>query len=234
MTRAHVLVVEDDAAIRSGIVDCLELAGYQVSTAADFASGRQAATALPVDLALLDLVLPGGDGLDILAMIRRTRPALPVVLLTARGAQHDRVRGLRAGADDYVVKPFGVDELLARVEAVLRRAGPKAAPVAEALALPGAVADLGRREVRRADGGRDDLTAQEADLLRFLAERCDRAVPRDELTGLLWRTSAPDLGSRAVDMLVLRLRPKLGDDAKCPRALLTVRGVGYRLVLKEN
>ena len=232
MPRAHVLVVEDDASIRRGVVDCLEMAGYHVSSAADFASGRQAALALPIDLALLDLVLPGGDGLDILAAIRSARPALPVVLLTARGAQAERVRGLRAGADDYVVKPFGVEELLARVEAVLRRAGVKAAPAAATLTVAGAVIDLGCRDIKRSDGTRTDLTETEADLLRLLAERADRAVPRDELTSLLWKTSTPDLGSRAVDMLVLRLRPKLGEDAKAPRVLLTVRGIGYRLVLE--
>jgi DNA-binding response OmpR family regulator len=234
MPRAHILVIEDDRSIREGLVACLELADFTVSSAADFPSGRRAALGVDADLVLLDLVMPGGDGLDILAALRQARPAQPVIILTARGAEQDRVKGLKGGADDYVVKPFGVEELLARVEAVLRRAGVKAAPTGGSVAVPGATVDLARREVRREDGGREELSEQEADLIRFLAERHDRAVPREELLTLLWRTAAPDLGSRAVDMLVARMRAKLGDSGKEPRALVTVRGCGYRLVVEEG
>lgn len=229
MAKAHVLVVEDDAAIRAAVATCLELEGYRVSEAADWAAGRRAALHMDADLLLLDLVLPGGDGLAILAEVRRHRAALPVLILTARGSEDDRVRGLRGGADDYVVKPFGTAELLARVEALLRRSGAKAAPVAEVVRVPGAAIDLGRRQVRREDGASAELSGQEAELVRLLAERRERAVPREELMALLARGGGVDLSSRAVDMLVARLRDKLGDDAKAPRAVLTVRGCGYRL-----
>jgi DNA-binding response OmpR family regulator len=232
MPRAHILVIEDDRAIREGLAACLELADFTVSQAVDVPSGRRAALGLDADLILLDLVMPGGDGLDILAALRQARPALPVIILTARGAEQDRVKGLKGGADDYVVKPFGAEELLARVEAVLRRAGAKAAPTGGRIAVPGATVDLAKRTVHRDDGATEDLSEQEADLVRLLAERRDRAVPREELLSLLWRTSAPDLGSRAVDMLVARVRAKLGDSGREARALVTVRGCGYRLVVE--
>jgi DNA-binding response OmpR family regulator len=229
MARAHILVVEDDHAIRAGVVACLELEDFQVSQAVDCPSGRRAALGMDLDLVLLDLVMPGGDGFAILDELRRHRPALPVIILTARGAEAERVRGLRVGADDYVVKPFGAAELVARVEAVLRRAGAKAAPVAASLAIPGGTVDLGRRAVRLDDGRGAELSEQEAALLRLLAERRERAVPREELMALLAHGGGVDLSSRAIDMLVARLRDKLGDDARAPRVVLTVRGCGYRL-----
>jgi DNA-binding response OmpR family regulator len=226
--RATVLLVEDDAAIRSGVATCLELAGYAVLSAGDFAGGRRLALGAAGDLLLLDLALPGGDGLDILAAVRQELPARPVIVLTARGAEADRVRGLRLGADDYVVKPFGADELGARVEAVLRRAGVRAAPAGPRLRWPGGEADLAARVVRTA-AGEAPLSAPEADLLRFLAERRERAVPREERIGLVWRTGAPGLAARAGDELVARLREKLGDDAAQAAVIATVRGCGYRL-----
>jgi DNA-binding response OmpR family regulator len=222
------LVIEDDPAIRAGLVAALDLDGHVVTACADFASGLSAARRTVADLVLLDLVLPGGDGLDILAEIRRTRPELPVILLTARGAETDRVRGLTAGADDYVVKPFGVAELRARIAAVLRRAGGRKAPAPETLTVGQVTFDLGRHAARRADGVEVGLTAQEAELVRLLAAHTDRVLARDELTGLLWRSAAP-VQSRTLDMLVLRLRDKLGDDAAQPQVLVTVRGLGYRL-----
>ena len=226
--RATVLVVEDDAAIRAGVAACLDLAGYATLTAADWASGRRLALGPAGDLLLLDLVLPGGDGLAILEAVRHERPARPVIVLTARGAESDRVRGLRLGADDYVVKPFGVEELTARVEAVLRRAGVRAAPAGPGLRWRFGAIDLARRCATIA--GRDvALSEQEADLLRFLAERRDRAVPREELIGLVWRTGAPGLATRAIDMLVMRLREKLADDPLAAEVVVTVRGCGYRL-----
>jgi len=224
---ARILVVEDDPAIRAGLVEVLELADYAVITAADVPAGKRLAVGADLDLVLLDLVLPGGgDGLDVLAALRRDRPERPVIILTARGAESDRVRGLTLGADDYMVKPFGAAELLARVQAVLRRAGAKAAPVAELLHLSGCTVDLGRLVATHAEGSAT-LTMQEAEALRLLAARRDRAVPRDELIALLWRTQAPDLGSRAIDMMVMRLRTKLGPQGA--EMLVTVRGLGYRL-----
>ncbi|MBK8714845.1 MAG: response regulator [Deltaproteobacteria bacterium] len=151
-----VLVIEDDDAIRQGLVDALEFEGYPVVQAATAPRGLQAAIEGAVGLVLLDLMLPGGDGFEVLKEVRRTRSGLPVIILTARGREADRVQGLRLGADDYVVKPFSVKELLARVEAVLRRvrvAGPEPAAVTE-VAIPGGTIDLRAARSRFDDGAR--------------------------------------------------------------------------------
>src|SRR5437016_12701064 len=121
MPGSRIVVIEDEPAIRRGVVDALRATGYQVTEAADGARGLEEAVRLGVDLVLLDLLLPRRDGLEVLAEVRQARPTLPVIILTARGTEDDRVRGLKMGADDYVVKPFSARELLARVEAVLRR-----------------------------------------------------------------------------------------------------------------
>ena len=136
MTERRVLVIEDDEAIRQGIVDALQFEGFAAFEAADGREGMDSAVKVDCDLVLLDLALPGIDGMEILKEVRRTRPTLPVIILTARGDEDDRVRGLRYGADDYVVKPFSVKELLARVEAVLRRSAERPTDV-RSLDIPG-------------------------------------------------------------------------------------------------
>ena len=226
MATARILVVEDDAAIRAGVVTCLELKGFSVTTAIDAASGRRGALHGEHDLILLDLVLPGGDGLDILAELRRHQVLVPVIIMTARGAESDRVRGLRGGADDYVVKPFGTAELLARVEAVLRRSVAAGAPLPETVPIPGGSFDLGRREAHLA-GTIIPLSEQEVAVLRILAAHQDRAVTRDELLSALAHGGGIDRSSRAVDMLMVRLRGKLGADGEA--IIRTVRGCGYQL-----
>src|SRR5438105_10576948 len=144
MTR--IVVVEDEPAIRRGVVDALRASGYDVSEAADGAAGLEEAVRLGVDLVLLDLLLPKRDGLDVLAELRKVRPTLPVIILTAKGSEDDRVRGLKMGADDYVVKPFSARELIARVEAVLRRTPSRQASITGAR-LGRAKLDLQRREI---------------------------------------------------------------------------------------
>jgi len=223
---ASILVIEDDAAIRRGLVDALRFAGYEVLQAGDGTTGRTEALRASVDLILLDLVLPGPGGLDILAAVRQARPTLPVIILTARGEEADRVRGLRLGADDYVVKPFSVRELLARVEAVLRRSPERPAEVTQ-IRLPAGVADLARREIRHADGGRADLSEREAELLGYLAAHAGRAVSREEILRRIWRLEPRHLETRTIDMHVANLREKLRDDPAEPRVLRTVRGRGY-------
>jgi DNA-binding response OmpR family regulator len=221
-----ILTVEDDAAIRRGIVDALRYVGYGVLEAGNGDLGHEMAVRQQYDLLLLDLVLPGRGGLEILRAVRATRPTQPVIILTARGEEQDRVEGLRAGADDYVVKPFSVKELLARMEAVLRRSPGRPSDVAE-VQIPGGVADLSRRELRFADGERYELSEREAELLRYLANHSDRAVARDELLANVWRISPDGLPTRTIDMHVARLREKLRDDSDNPQVLLTVRGKGY-------
>lgn len=221
-----ILTIEDDHAIRRGIVDALRYVGYGVLEAAHGDLGQEMAVQQEYDLLLLDLVLPGRGGLEILRSVRLARPTLPVIILTARGEEHDRVEGLRAGADDYVVKPFSVKELLARVEAVLRRCPGRPTDVAE-IRLPGGVADFARRELRFADGQRCELSEREVELLRYLASNAERAVTRDELLANVWRITPDGLPTRTIDMHVARLREKLRDDPTDPQVLLTVRGKGY-------
>jgi DNA-binding response OmpR family regulator len=226
MARQRILVVEDDPAIRRGIVDALHFEGYETFEAADGPTGLDRAIGVDCDLVLLDLVLPGGDGLDILREVRLTRPTLPVIVLTARGEEADRVEGLRRGADDYVVKPFSVRELLARVEAVLRRSPERPGDVAT-VAFAGGMADLARREIRFDDGGRQELSEREVELLRYLAANTGRAISREEILSRVWRLDPKGVETRTIDMHVARLREKLRDDPADPRVLLTVRGKGY-------
>lgn len=228
MAQRKILVIEDDASIRRGIVDALQFQGYGVLQAATGRAGLDMATSVDCDLVLLDLILPEKDGLEILEAIRNSRPSLPVIVLTARGAESDRVKGLKLGADDYVVKPFGVRELMARVEAVLRRSPERPADIQE-ITLPDGLADISRREVRRRDGRRVELSEREAELLRYLAANSTRAVSRDEILMRVWRLDPTGLDTRTIDMHVARLREKLGDDGENPRVLLTVRGKGYML-----
>lgn len=230
MPKQTILVVEDDAAIRRGLVDAMRLEGFEALQAADAKSGLDAAVGSGCDLVLLDLRLPKGDGFSVLKGVRSVRPTLPVIILTARGDEEDRVRGLREGADDYVVKPFSVLELAARVRAVLRRSPGRPLDVAWVqFGTDGPRADLLRRELIRSDGRREELSEREAELLRYLAANGGRAVSRDELLSNVWRVDPVGLATRTIDMQVVRLREKLGDDGEHPRWLLTVRGKGYML-----
>jgi len=209
-----------------GIVDALAFAGFESVQAGDGEAGLALALEAECDLILLDLVLPGRDGLEILGQIRKHRPTLPVIILTARGSEGDRVRGLRLGADDYVVKPFSVRELLARVDAVLRRSPERSNPV-EQVPFPGGLADLARQEIRFDDGAREDLTEREVDLLRYLASNTGRALSRDEILQRVWRLSPRGIETRTIDMHIARLRQKLRDDPDEPAVIRTVRGKGY-------
>jgi two-component system alkaline phosphatase synthesis response regulator PhoP len=226
MAKGKILVIEDDAAVRRGIVDALRFAGFETMESDNGRTGLDTAVRARYDLLLLDLVLPDGDGLDILREVRETRPSLPVIVLTARGEESDRVLGLRLGADDYVVKPFSVKELLARIEVVLRRSPERPSDVAE-VPIPGGVADLARGEVRFDDGERCELSERECGLLRFLARNPGRVVSREEVLSRVWRMNPEGVETRTVDMHVARLRRKLRDDQEDPRVIVTVRGRGY-------
>jgi len=226
MKNRRILVIEDDAAIRRGVVDALRFAHYETLEADNGAKGLEMALRREFDLLLLDLVLPGPDGLEILAQVRAVRPALPVIVLTARGAESDRLKGLGGGADDYVVKPFSVKELLARIEAVLRRSAERPIDVNRVM-FAGGVADIARLEVRYDGGGRAELTDREAELLRYLAANPGRAVSREEILARVWRIEAHGLDTRTIDMHIARLREKLRDDAASPSVIVTVRGKGY-------
>jgi len=222
---AHrILVVEDERALRVGLQDLLESAGYEVCAVGDGESAVEQGSTCSFDLVLLDLMLPGIDGVEVCRRLRQVRPAVPILMLTARGSEDDKVTGLQAGADDYVTKPFGVRELLARVEAMLRRAA--AAPAEpEVIEVAGCHLDLSLHTVRR--GSTEvGLTPREVGILRWLYRHRGRAVGRPELLRHVWGAAA-DLQTRTVDMSVAKLRQKIEADPCAPRIVLTVTGVGY-------
>jgi DNA-binding response OmpR family regulator len=231
MPNQRILLIEDDPAIRQGVADALRYTGYHTLEAANVPDGLETARGADIDLILLDLVLPGGKpgqgGLDILKDVRNTRPTLPVIIMTARGEESERVLGLKLGADDYVVKPFGIKEMLARVEAVLRRSPQRPVDVTTVKLPNGATADLARCEVRFPAGQRVELSEKEMELLRYLATNPDRAITREELLSCVWRIDPRGAETRTIDMHVARLREKLHDDPADPRIILTVRGKGY-------
>ena len=221
-----ILTIEDDDAIRQGIVDALEFQKFQVLSAADGNAGFELAKGAEFDLMLLDLALPGMPGFDILTAIRKLRPTLPIIILTAKGQENDRIKGLNLGADDYVVKPFSIRELLARIQAVLRRtpSRPSNMPGVE---IPGGFADFERQELRFVDNQRVELSQREVELLKYLVSNRGRAISRDELLSSVWRLNPTGLSTRTIDMHIARLREKLNDDSKQPQVLVTVRGKGY-------
>ncbi|MBA2565064.1 MAG: response regulator transcription factor [Gemmatimonadetes bacterium] len=228
MTR--VLVVEDNADLAFGLRNNLEIEGYDVRVAADGNEGLARARDWRPDLVLLDLMLPGLDGFRVLRSIREDGATVPVLILTARGDEADKVRGLRLGADDYVTKPFGVLELLARVEALLRRTGNGAGGRREGPAVErfgGVEIDVASRTVLR-DGRPASLAPMEFDLLLALVRRRGAVASRLELMKEVWGHQAAVL-SRTVDTHVAELRRKLEDDPASPRHILTVRKAGYRL-----
>jgi DNA-binding response OmpR family regulator len=224
----HIVLIEDEPAIRRGVADALRESRYVVTEAADGDVGLIEAMRAGVDLVLLDLLLPRRDGWQVLAELRRVRPIVPVIVLTARGTEDDRVRGLKMGADDYVVKPFSARELLARVEAVLRRTPGRAPGIVRARIGRGVI-DLGRREVCWPDCERSELSETEAAILAYLLVRRERAVAREELLSGVWGLQPAGLETRTIDMHVARLRTKLRDPSgkPTPEAILTVRARGY-------
>lgn len=228
-----VLVIEDDCAIRRGVTDALRFSGYVVLAAADGTSGLELALRSHYDLLLLDLVLPGLGGFEILKALRDQRPGIPVIVLTARGEEGDRVTGLKLGADDYVVKPFSMKELLARVEAVLRRS-PERPRAVTRWSFPGGLADLERREARFEDGTRIELSERETELIAYLARHSGRAVSRDELLRRVWQIEPRHTETRTIDVHIANLRAKLRDSGEAPCVLLTVRGKGYMLAKETS
>lgn len=220
----HILIVEDEKALREGLVDLLEGDGHQVQQAADGAAGLELGGDPRIELVLLDLMLPKMDGLEVCRRLRESRPGLPILILTARGAEEEKVHGLQAGADDYVAKPFGSKELLARIEALGRRANATPEPP-QTIENDGCRIDVGRLVAER-NGEKFMLTAREASILCWLHEHRNRAVSRAELLIEVWGTSA-DQQTRTVDMTIANLRQKIEIDPTNPRIVVTVKGIGY-------
>lgn len=222
-----VLLVEDDPSIAMGLEMNLTAEGYRILVAEDGEAGLALARAGGIDLIIIDVMLPRLNGFELLRILRSERRTLPVIMLSARGAEMDKVMGLELGAEDYITKPFSLAELLARVKAVLRRDAIARAN-AEQLRAGDIVIDPATREVRRGDA-LIELTATEFDVLLCLAEAAGRVLSREQIQAKVWGPTHHGT-PRTIDNFILQLRNKLEDDAAAPRHLVTVRGVGYRFV----
>ena len=226
---ARLLLVEDDRDLVAGLTDALEIEGYSVASAKDGAAGLKESLSGKYDLVVLDEMLPALPGFDLLKQLRAHQSEILVLMLTARGREIDKVRGLRLGADDYLTKPFGVTELLARIEALLRRRNRVASP--DRLEIQDIVVDFKARQTWKG-GNTISLTQREYELLEILAARRGEAVSRANLIARLWGASPDtDISTRTVDQHVVSLRRKLGDNAEHPQLIETVYGHGYRLRL---
>ena len=224
--RANVLFVEDEEALRMTVGDRLRKEGYAVESAANGEEGFEKATQLPFDLIILDVMLPKKSGFVVCREIREAGLITPILILTARGQTSDKVNGLKIGADDYVTKPFNMQELMARVEALLRRAPIRPPAQATSSEFGSIHVNLAGTEATRG-GEVVNLSAREFQLLRYFIEHRGTTLSRDELLKQVWGYSA-DMYTRTVDVHVASLRQKLEDDPKQPRFILTVQGLGYK------
>ncbi len=215
-------MVEDEPGLREGLIDLLRGDGHDVVACADGASAAARGLAEPFELVVLDLMLPRMDGIEVCRRLRGARPGMPILMLTARGSEDDKVRGLGEGADDYVTKPFGARELLARVRALGRRAPTE---TVERIDVDGVILDLARLLVMRGDD-RTPLTPREAGMLRWLYRHAGRAVTRAELLEHVFGQRG-DLQTRAVDMAIAVLRKKVERDPAHPKIIVSVKGAGY-------
>jgi DNA-binding response OmpR family regulator len=224
----RILIIEDELPMRTALLETLRAEGYRVQGAADGIAGLELACTEPFDLILLDVMMPGLDGYAVCRELRKRGRDMPVLMLTAKALVDDRVAGLDSGADDYLVKPFSLKELLARVRALLRRHERDAA-VPDLLDLGGVRVDFKRRLVLRA-GGEQPLAEKEYGILRLLAAHPGETVSREKFLDVVWGYHAYP-STRTVDNFIATLRAKLEADPAAPRHLITVRGIGYRLDL---
>ena len=231
---ATILVVEDDSSIRLGLEDTLRAKGYEVVVVSRGEDALAVATERRLDLMILDIMLPDVDGFEVCRRLKSGKgPAAgtPVIMLTARGQELDRVRGLELGADDYVTKPFSLMELLARVAAVLRRTGERGAGEPRTLAFGDVVIDFARQQARKGAVA-VELSPRAFAILRAFARRPGEVISRADLLEQAWGYDR-FLNTRTVDNHLVKLRKALEDEPERPRYLLTVHGVGYRLAVEE-
>jgi DNA-binding response OmpR family regulator len=223
----RILVVEDEPALREGLTDLLRGEGHQVESVADGEAALDRGSDPAVEFVVLDLMLPRLDGIEVCRRLRDLRPRLPILILTARGSEDAKVRGLTAGADDYVTKPFSIKELVARVKALERRSvADDERDEIQSIEADACRIDLGRCEATRPDREPVALTAREARILRWLYHHRARAVGRSELLEVIWGARG-DLRTRTVDMTIANLRQKIERDPSAPKIVVTVQGVGY-------
>jgi two-component system response regulator RegX3 len=230
--KLRILIVEDEVAIRTGLIDVFVYHGYEVESAADGETGLKQALSGRFDLILLDVMLPGRNGFDVLAAIREQDREQPVIMLTAKSADEDFVRGLALGADDYVAKPFSIAQLVLRVQAVLRRTRATEGPDTRIRLRRDLEVDV-LNLCAHGDDSDVVFTRREMEVLQYLAQHTERPVPREELLHKVWGYARHlEIETRTVDIHIARLRRKIEADPKQPRQLLTVRNGGYRLLLE--
>jgi DNA-binding response OmpR family regulator len=222
-----ILIIEDDLKILRGLEMNLKFEEYEVRTAIEGYEGLRRALEEPIDLLLLDIMLPGLNGYDICRKVRVQKPDLPIIMLTAKDQEIDKVVGLDLGADDYVTKPFGVSELMARIRARLRSSVPKGKDL-ERYSFGNVTLDF-KKYQSEVNGKEVELSAKEYDVLRYLIDHAGEAVHRHDLLDKVWGYDAMPT-TRTVDNFILDLRKKLEDDPTNPKHILSVRGVGYKFV----
>jgi two-component system response regulator RegX3 len=223
---AHILVVEDEPAIRTAMTDFLEFHGFKASQACDGLQAAELVGRSRFDLILLDLMLPGVSGEQLCLRWRQGGLQTPIIMVTAKGQEEDKIQGLDLGADDYVTKPFSLDEMLARIRAVLRRTDPSRG-VGQSFAFGDLQIDVASLKARRGNQA-VDLTKREAAIIQYFAANADRVIAREELYRQVWNDEFSDLGTRTVDMHIAKLRGKIEPDPANPRIIQTVRGAGYK------
>jgi DNA-binding response OmpR family regulator len=224
--KAHILVVEDEQKIRSGLRDFLEFHDFRVSEAADGLEAQRIVAEKRFDLILLDLMLPKISGEQLCTRWRRDGMQTPVIMLTAKGQEKEKVTGLNLGADDYIAKPFSLEELLARIKAVLRRMDPGRA-VGQAFKFSDFEVDVAALKVTR--GGKEmEISKREAAIIRYFAANPNRVISREELYKAVWNEDMSELGTRTTDMHIAKLRSKIEKNSAEPQIIKTVRGAGYK------
>jgi len=224
--KVSILVVEDEQAIRSALVDFLEFHNFKVSQAVDGLEAERLATETQFDLILLDLMLPKISGEQLCVKWRREDLQTPIIMLTAKGQESERVAGLNLGADDYVTKPFSLEELLARINAILRRTDPARA-VGHRFKFGGLDVDIPALKITR-NGEQIEITKREAAMIQYFAANPNRVISREELYKEVWGETMTDIGTRTTDMHIAKLRSKIEQDPAEPKIITTVRGAGYK------
>ena len=226
MDKPLILVVEDEKSIRTALVDFLEFHGFAAAQATDGAEAEKAVKQRRYDLILLDLMLPKVSGEELCGRWRRDGLNTPVIMLTAKGQEKDRINGLDLGADDYITKPFSLEELLARIKAVLRRTDPQR--------KVGTTFDFGGWEVDAAaltiskSGRSVEISKRESQMIQYFAANPNRVISREELYEAVWGEPMSELGTRTTDMHIVKLRDKIESDSGSPQIIRTVRGAGYK------
>jgi DNA-binding response OmpR family regulator len=226
--RRRILIIEDEPDLVRGLRDALEFEGFEIVAAGQGRDGVKILRERGADLVLLDLMLPDANGFSVCEEIRVTHPLVPVIMLTARSQETDKIRGLAVGADDYVTKPFSVGELVARINAIFRRLHRTAASTDELMAIGAATIDPRKHELTR-KGKTETLSFYEIELLRLLWERAGQPVTREEILEKIWGMSGHS-STRTVDNFVVKLRKKIEENAAKPQHIVTIYGTGYKLV----